>query len=157
MIDSESACPRGRARPSWAPPAAEADSRCTIGEDAGGDPAKVWRVIRGCGGLESVIQPGLQAGDGDLALHALVLVAVDRAVPLVAAGREIHLERPGLAGTERVGPDLPLRALDLEGVVDRAVVRRLEGDDPALGDLRVRGVELELGLADLDRGHGGPR
>src|SRR5947208_6727891 len=61
MIDSESACPRGRARPSWATPAAEADSRSTIGEDAGGDPAKVWRVNRGCGGLESVIYQDCRA------------------------------------------------------------------------------------------------
>jgi hypothetical protein len=67
MIDSESACPRGRARPSWAATADEADSRSTIGEDVGttptGDgeavsgwwPATVWRVTRGCVGLESVI------------------------------------------------------------------------------------------------------
>jgi hypothetical protein len=55
MIDFESACPRGRARPSWAATADEADSRSTIGEDVGADPATVWRVIRGCVDLESVI------------------------------------------------------------------------------------------------------
>jgi hypothetical protein len=58
MTGSESACPRGRARPSWAATADEADSRSTIGEYAGADPATVWRVIRGCGGLESVIYRG---------------------------------------------------------------------------------------------------
>src|SRR4051812_4240909 len=46
MVDFAAACARGRARPSWAPRAAEADSRCPIGEDARGDPAPVWRVIR---------------------------------------------------------------------------------------------------------------
>src|SRR5215211_5544760 len=68
MIDSESACLRGRATPSWAAHADQADSPRTIGEDAGttptGDgeavsgrwPATVWRIIRRRGGLESVIQ-----------------------------------------------------------------------------------------------------
>src|SRR5215216_5492399 len=81
MIDSESACPWERARPRrlrrrpvaslpGAPHADEADSWRTIGEDVGttptGDgeavsgrrPAKVWRVIQGCGGLESIISSG---------------------------------------------------------------------------------------------------
>jgi hypothetical protein len=47
MIDFESACPWGRARPSRAPHADEADSEKTIGEDVGGEPAKVCRVIQG--------------------------------------------------------------------------------------------------------------
>jgi hypothetical protein len=67
MIDSECACLWGRARPSWAPHADEADGWRTIGEDVGtkptGDgeavsgrwPAKVWRVIQGCEASESVI------------------------------------------------------------------------------------------------------
>jgi hypothetical protein len=36
-------------------PADEADIFRNIGEDVGADPATVWRVIRGCLGLESVI------------------------------------------------------------------------------------------------------
>src|SRR5215211_1691852 len=67
MVDSESACLRGRARPSWAPHADEVDSPRTIGEDVGttptGDgeavsgrwPAPVWRVSRRCGGSGSAI------------------------------------------------------------------------------------------------------
>src|SRR5262245_21232333 len=54
MIDSQSTCPRGRRRASWAPHAHEAGSGAT-GECAGGDPAKACAVIRGCVGWGSVI------------------------------------------------------------------------------------------------------
>ena len=54
MVDSAAARARGRARASWAPNADEADSSA-IGEDAGGDPATLWRVIRVRGVVESTI------------------------------------------------------------------------------------------------------
>jgi len=41
-------------------------------------------------------------------------------------------------------------AVDLEGVIDRPVVRHAEGDGSGLIDLDGRRVELELGLADRD-------
>src|ERR671936_1142069 len=54
MTDSESTCPWGRDRPSWAPHADETDSSA-IGDEVGGDPAPTWRVSQGCGDEESVI------------------------------------------------------------------------------------------------------
>ena len=44
--------------------------------------------------------PPLASLDGDLALHAHLLVVVDRAVELVLAGRQVRLQRAALAGRD---------------------------------------------------------
>src|SRR5918992_3114933 len=55
MTDSESACPRGGARPSWAPHADEADSRALSARTWVAIQRRYGGAIRGCGGLVSVI------------------------------------------------------------------------------------------------------
>src|SRR2546421_11298583 len=70
---------------------------------------------------------GVGRADRDVALHALVLVAVDRAVHLVAAGfDEGDLERRRAAGGDLARLLLDTVAFDLECVRDRALVDRLE-------------------------------
>ncbi len=54
MIDPAAACARGRARASWPRTQAEADAG-GIGEDEDKGPAKLWRVIRACGVVGSII------------------------------------------------------------------------------------------------------
>src|SRR5215210_9077292 len=96
---------------------------------------------------------GSAAAHGDLALHPLILMAVDRAIPRVLAWlSQVGPEGGGLAGLNFLRFHLAFRTLDLEGVDRLACVRHLEVDDSRLLDPRVGRFELELGLADVDRG-----
>src|SRR4051812_30890796 len=91
------------------------------------------------------------APDRDFALHALLLVAVDRAVELVLAVlAQVDLDRLRLAGLNRAGLRLPAGALDLERVDRLPVVLDREADR-ALLDRGVRRSELELGRVERDR------
>src|SRR3954451_6763411 len=90
------------------------------------------------------------AADRDLALHAPLLVAVDRAVELVLAVlAQVDLDRLRLAGLNRTCLRLAARPLDLEGVRGLAVVLDREAD-LALLHLRRRRSELELGRGEGD-------
>src|SRR3954471_2176543 len=90
--------------------------------------------------------------DRDRAFHPHVLVTVDRAVDLVRPGLgERHLERPARAGRDRLALLLDAVALDLERVVDRAVVDALEDVGAGLGQRDGARVELVLGLIHGDR------
>src|SRR4051812_3829822 len=90
--------------------------------------------------------------DRDRAFHAHVLVAVDRAVDLVRPGLgERHLECPARAGRDVRALLLDAVALDLQGVVDRAVVDALEDVGAGLRERDRARVELVLGLIHGDR------
>src|SRR6266536_1350209 len=95
---------------------------------------------------------GTAAADRDRALHAQVLVPIDRAVDLVGAGlRKRDLQGAAVAGIDRGDLLLDALALDLQRMRSRPVVHALEGVRAALGERdRVR-AELVLGLADADR------
>src|SRR2546425_252286 len=73
VTDSELTCSRGRARSSWTTHADEADSGA-IGEEVGGGPAPIWRVIRECANEESVTSVRL---NGPVSQSAYARAGVD--------------------------------------------------------------------------------
>ena len=78
-------------------------------------------------------------------------MSVDGAVDLVGAFRgEVDGQLGGLPRLDRLRLLLDALALDLERVVDAAVVRDLEGRRSRLIDLDREGIELELALPDRD-------
>ena len=109
------------------------------------------RLALGIGGRAAAGRPA----DADRPGHALGLVAVHRAVHLVAlAGRERELDRLARAGVDVAALDLVALAaalLDRERVRDLPVVRDLEGVGAGLGQRDGARVERVLLLGDLDR------
>src|SRR3954452_13615604 len=101
------------------------------------------------------------SGDGDLADHALLTVTVDRAEPGVRPGLgQVDRELARLAALQdRAGLGAGW-SVDGDRVRELTGVREVEGH-AALGDLRRRRRDLELGELDGDRraarGGGGAR